>query len=584
MSAPIELVPVPPLFDQLCGRWSISLKGYFIVAVSIVLSIYFLEEASVLSVADAIVWAGISVFVCVGYGLYLMFLVRFTPFRERSSRNVPRSVLVISFAIGGFIISGLKRVGASIAHKTILMPQDREFVLLVVAAWFGLSVIVYLDQSDRSRRNRQISLDRQMSMELLSIQQSELLNHLRREAISDVTEELRSVSRDLSQRIEHLSSVSDDSRLGDLSGMLKTLSNTSVRSISSQLWSVEPMPYPPVKWHENVVTVLRTEEFRPFWLAFIHLVGSGPTMLRQFGTTTTLGMLAVTIFYVVVVTCCGNAMMRHYQELHLRFFMITMCVLQMYVVPLAVWRNRVIVGSGSVAWCVAQVVAGTMVVGMTSGAGSWFRMRSMLDETYLETLNTEMVASVARSRLVAGLARELSNELHGSVQTKLTVYAAVCERAVQTGDFDELTKTLLGAQAVLDSPFSVMVDNRGISSEVNHKVSLWTGLCGFTVSIEPNIESRDQNYSSEGLIVGKIVEEAISNAMRHGNATEIAISISSDNDGSVRIVVTDNGGGLSGGTPSIGSAYIDQVTGGNWSLTSLANGVRLDAVLPVMSA
>jgi signal transduction histidine kinase len=69
----------------------------------------------------------------------------------------------------------------------------------------------------------------------------------------------------------------------------------------------------------------------------------------------------------------------------------------------------------------------------------------------------------------------------------------------------------------------------------------------------------------QGTIVG-ILEEGVTNALRHGRANRVDIQIESDSAGS-RLVVNDNGLGASSvRQPGLGLTLIDFATAGNWTL------------------
>jgi signal transduction histidine kinase len=79
--------------------------------------------------------------------------------------------------------------------------------------------------------------------------------------------------------------------------------------------------------------------------------------------------------------------------------------------------------------------------------------------------------------------------------------------------------------------------------------------------------------------IGRIVEEGISNAIRHGKATSIDISVTRVDELTVRVEVLDNGHGPQGGKASVGSAFVQQASSGRWSLTACSSGSQLEALV-----
>jgi two-component sensor histidine kinase len=66
---------------------------------------------------------------------------------------------------------------------------------------------------------------------------------------------------------------------------------------------------------------------------------------------------------------------------------------------------------------------------------------------------------------------------------------------------------------------------------------------------------------------GDLIEEGITNAVRHGRCTSLHINIYSDESGKFVTEIIDNGNGPENYKQGIGSALFEVGTGGNWSLT-----------------
>ena len=102
------------------------------------------------------------------------------------------------------------------------------------------------------------------------------------------------------------------------------------------------------------------------------------------------------------------------------------------------------------------------------------------------------------------------------------------------------------------------------------------------IHVDRQLQERLLHDSPDVLLASyRIVEQGILNSAVHGSATRCEVRISED-DGRVRVRVTDNGRGVSTTTPGLGSALITtwtRVLDGEWSLTSDENGTSLEAWL-----
>jgi signal transduction histidine kinase len=201
-------------------------------------------------------------------------------------------------------------------------------------------------------------------------------------------------------------------------------------------------------------------------------------------------------------------------------------------------------------------------------------------------VDEERVVATAKSRKVADFARETSRVLHGAVQTRLTVCSLMIERARESNDEAALGLALMEAVAILQTPVEPVAGQETISGEVARKVSLWDGFCSISVMVDQNLPDVPHVAARD---IGRLVEEAISNAIRHGGASRISVKVSVDVGGAISVSVEDDGVnevehvtgiGQGGG---VGSAMFDQITGGNWKLTRRNSTTHFNATLPTLS-
>jgi signal transduction histidine kinase len=84
------------------------------------------------------------------------------------------------------------------------------------------------------------------------------------------------------------------------------------------------------------------------------------------------------------------------------------------------------------------------------------------------------------------------------------------------------------------------------------------------------------------IAAGRIVEEAVANACRHGLAESVMIRASWEEGPAIRFVIDDDGSGPTGGTPGLGTAMLAGISRGDLALTPRPEGgSRLSVVLPI---
>ena len=164
------------------------------------------------------------------------------------------------------------------------------------------------------------------------------------------------------------------------------------------------------------------------------------------------------------------------------------------------------------------------------------------------------------------------------MQTKLIATAIAGEQAIASGDRTALERALEEARSVLEDLGAAERPVGAIADEVAFKAALWNGLCDIRLRVG---ELAGARADAEG--VGRVVEEGIANAVRHGGATRVEVAVRAVLDGSVEVVVEDDGTGLASDVTGTGSAILDAVTGGAWERSSGERGCRLTARVPALA-
>jgi signal transduction histidine kinase len=106
----------------------------------------------------------------------------------------------------------------------------------------------------------------------------------------------------------------------------------------------------------------------------------------------------------------------------------------------------------------------------------------------------------------------------------------------------------------------------------------WAGLVTINSHLEFPKELQNPQLIS---YVATVIEEVVTNAVRHGSATEMEVNIMGTANSEIHLHVLDNGTGLGNVKPGLGSALITSICGSQWSLVDrkLANGVEFQAII-----
>jgi signal transduction histidine kinase len=186
------------------------------------------------------------------------------------------------------------------------------------------------------------------------------------------------------------------------------------------------------------------------------------------------------------------------------------------------------------------------VVGMAEVA-----LRSA-DQNRSEVRNLENESVGSELALLSKRRRELANQIHGEVQSRLMNLVLQNEAGDRVGRQLVIAELQAIADLIDDGP------NLDLSFEqsIAKLVATWDGFVQITVDESVQAMSRSQPDKNFALI-----EEAVTNAFKHGLATEVFVTLSGTNE----LVITDNGLGPKGGRPGLGSKILTSL-GRGWSL------------------
>jgi signal transduction histidine kinase len=151
------------------------------------------------------------------------------------------------------------------------------------------------------------------------------------------------------------------------------------------------------------------------------------------------------------------------------------------------------------------------------------------------------------------IASRFARYLHGEVQSELLSASMILNEAARSKD------TRLGRQGiektaeVLRRTHSQYAVGSHIAPEVKIQkiVDAWAGIAEIEIQIQDGVATDLVNF----LHLSEVIEELVSNSVRHAGSTAIHIQVNQE-DGDAQIIFTDNGKGFSPGKPGMGSSLL----------------------------
>ncbi|MEN9956335.1 MAG: hypothetical protein RLY34_1142, partial [Actinomycetota bacterium] len=178
--------------------------------------------------------------------------------------------------------------------------------------------------------------------------------------------------------------------------------------------------------------------------------------------------------------------------------------------------------------------------------------------------------------------RNWSFVVHGTVQAALTAAITRLSSGDQLEQYqiDMVMQDLNRAKEALSKTPEIDVD---LPKALQNLASTWDGICQVKFQITDRATRALQRDSGARMCINEICKEAVSNAVRHGEAKDVLVEIDRDANELLVLKVSNNGRMLDSKIRrGIGSSMLDELTL-NWSLTNNRATVRvdLDAELPI---
>ena len=565
--------PRPSTRELLGGRWAVSLRGWLIFSALLLIG----GPLGVLSQLEMPPRAVVTLTIASWFLASVLYLAAdLTVFRQRRTRPVPVAWLI---ALGA--LAGMARGAIALA-----VPESREVLgegwsgVATAAAYFVPStvlmtgLITYLIAiTDWYATERARLLRFEIDAEAARLRAVGALNAAR----AVITTRIQNSLEEQLSALERAANVdSADARLSDT---LLDAAAGYVRPESHRLWQARddvprrsslgdleraslaaplPIVLPYVMWATVVVPA-----------AAVHLGGA----------TRLAGALAV-LAAMAVLYPLGSAAIRRYAPAphYLRARLLSLVVM----IPAALIGPIVAAALGLDATSTLERVVPVAVIVALTIAVSWAQAALRLADTRLHTLrNHAEEAEFERLALEAAteqMQRDLALYLHGTVQAGLVASAYAIQDAAARGDKIALEQAIDEARAAVarvdeQSPPLVERDLPAVRAAIDET---WQGM----LSIRWTLPDHELSAAVVDRL-GTVARECLANASIHGAASEVTVRIVVDVE-QVIVEITDNGRGLGDGSPGLGSAVLNEATGGQWTIASVpTGGAQVRAVVPV---
>ena len=179
-------------------------------------------------------------------------------------------------------------------------------------------------------------------------------------------------------------------------------------------------------------------------------------------------------------------------------------------------------------------------------------------------INTQLEIKPYNKEIVQ-ISRNWARHLHGRVQSQILAATFSLEKAQENADLDGVRKAFNEiVRVLLDADKIAKFEATTLKQEIIKRTEQWSGMIEIAMRISPELAPR---VGMEIHVVADIVEEMITNASRHGAATNIRIELERRTPTQLSIKAIDNGDQFDVKTKGFGSRFFDEVSQGRWDIS-----------------
>lgn len=562
------------VFADATGEWAFYLPMFYFAAPLSILSSA-LQDFDPNKPFTFLLWLLASV---VGFlAMLVAAYVARSIFRKLSTQNLQKLFVYFSFAFFTGAAKGL--VTGFIGGQLVSTTQfDNALIPRSVTSGLIGALIIPAGSLFLANRNR-ISIKRDelvrelIRLEMEAEQKIESIDGLNNLAYQDASSRISLEIKRLLSDVSKLEKIPATTQWELISLELKRIVDENIRPISKSLWPNKLSEYPKLKFGETISLAISEFSFPMAFVILTNVLGTSAQFIRH-----SQGMpLIQTLIWTTLSILIPYLLMRFIVKNHLlpgKIAFSAMIAISIFLESFRLHQNAV--NTSNLILNFNSLIFGTFLTAtLLTGGFISVSMKVQLQEirTLSELVDKDRVKLVALEISRESANRDFAKFLHGQVQTRLMSLALALDLAKDTKNHSQAQNAINELNRIVSEPNGRVMDN--CASSITQIYSRIESTWGALVNIKFHEDaSKDDLTSDELENVQTIVEEVVTNSVRHGLASHIDVSVTIIDKTHIEISVIDNGIGIQIKKYGLGTNLITTICGNSWSLENRpdANG------------
>jgi len=194
----------------------------------------------------------------------------------------------------------------------------------------------------------------------------------------------------------------------------------------------------------------------------------------------------------------------------------------------------------------------------------------------------ESVTNIVSNEFSDNLHHQWAVYIHGKILTRLSATSLKLEAAAVAGDSELYKNTIESLFALLINPAADFNDvSTDLQTEVDNRLAPWVGLLEIDIHIDAQLKDVRTPRVRD---LGEVIEELISNSIRHGKAKRIELRIVRSGEKDVEIISIDDASiapSRPQDNPGLGSRIFNLASDGRWSITRVGSATEFRLMMAI---
>ena len=392
---------------------------------------------------------------------------------------------------------------------------------------------------------------------------------MRAQLRSTIESDLSVLLDDLKHSLEVTSVPSDSWQL--LADDLRVSARETVRDMSHRLWERPSSSVKDITLVDIAKAMITTSAFPLKLILPLLLLSAIPVNLNEHGSSELTVRLIVLAFITSLIYLSATSAINRWNQYR---YQIYVCGLFLAASAPGLYSLFIFGDAIDQQFFGVNVTIAIWIPLLTITCGlidtSLKQRKEILNELQ-DRIDKSRVRTISEENETVRLSSDMAKYLHGNLQSRLMASAFAIEMAGNAHDSQALIAEIEKARQSVSTPFDQLISHEmaPITNELSNLMVMWDGI--LTTQVEFTGSQSDVSIIDTRNII-HVVEEAFSNALRHGLATDATIVLKSSAT-EISLAVIDNGIGPRAGDPGLGSSLFNSIAGSNWSLSRGPEGV-----------